>query len=379
MTTWLDRLRGQGQGRTRPQSFIAPDGDHVFVLGAEGQHEPAILGDGDFTEIKQLVDLSGWDLVAATLDTVGVAMSVEQPAPGFPDDPDTLWWFNYDIAIHHASNLVDGAFALDDAGDMEFGVETYSPAATACRVIPVGSTTAALQGVNTPQFFPSPTLPQYTIQLWMFFDSDNVPGSWGFHPMLFTCADVPNGGLIFGLSGSSGVHAHSWRFAVTHYNGGAIVGTGFMTPIINTPSFGWHLVTLTYDDSLFVADRLKLYIDADPVPILAVGGMSVTPAAPAAGAPIYVANPKLWGSVDEMRMLSRALTPAEIAASYLATTTMPTPIDYEWAMQIIINGEVYAERVIRADERRRWSDFKAPVRNLSGVCEVGFRLGLRRI
>lgn len=379
MTTWLDRLRGQGQGRTIPQSFIAPDGDHVFVLGADGQHEPAILGDGDFTEIKQLVDLTGWDLVAATLDTVGVVMGVEQPAPGFPDDTDNLWWFNYDIPVPHARDLVDGAFPLDDDGDMTHGVETYSPEGTACRVIPVGSTTASLVGANTPQFFPSPTLPQYTIQVWMFFDSDSVLGSWGWHPQIFSCADAPNGGLIFNLSGLAGALAHSWRFSVTHYNGGAAVSTSFGSPIIDTPSFGWHLVTLTYDDSLLLADRLKLYIDDDPTPYLALGGMSVTPAAPAAGTLIGVASPGLWGSVDEMRMLSRALTPAEIATSFLATTTMPTPIDYEWAMQIIINGEVYAERVIRADERRRWSDFKAPVRSLSGVCEVGFRLGLRRI
>lgn len=379
MTTWLDRLRGEGQGRTKPASFVAPDGEHVFVLGADAQIEPAVLGPGDFTEIKQSVDLTGWDLVAATMDTVGVAMGQTQLEPGFPDDPDTLWWFNYDIPTHHARNLVDGAFELDDQGDMEFGAETYSPAATSCRRIPVGSTTAFLLGENTPQFFPGATLPQYTIQKWMSFDSDSIPSSWGVSPWLFYCRDGLAGGIIFNLSGAAGPGAHSWRFGVTHYNGGAAVGTGFLVPTIDTPSFGWHLVTMTFDVSLPLADRLKLYLDDDPTANLAFAGMTIAPAAPAAGTPIRVADPQMWGENDEERMLSRALTPAEIAASYLATTTMPAPVDYEWVMQILVNSEVYAERVIRSDEERRWSDFKAPVRHLSGVCEVGFRLELREV
>jgi len=379
MTTWLDRLRGEGQGRTRPTSFVAPDGDCVFVLGADAQIEPAVLSPDDFTEIKQLVDLTGWDLVAATIDTLGVVMGQSQQSSGFSDDPDLLWWFNYDIAMHHAKNFVAGAFDLDDQGDMEFGTETYSPSGTSCRKIPVGSTTAFLLGENTPQFVPGATLPKYTIQAWMFFDTDSITSSWGCSPSLFYCQDGGPGGLILKLSGAAGPGAHSWNFSITHYNGGTVVSTIFLTPVIDTPSWGWHLVTLTFNDGLPLGDQLKLYIDDDPTPILAFIGIGITPAAPAAGTPIFVAAPNFWGMVDEMRMLARDLTPTEIAASFVETTILPTPVDYEWVMQILVNSEVYAERVIRPGEERRWSDFKAPVRHLSGVCEVGFRLKLNEV
>ena len=107
--------------------------------------------------------------------------------------------------------------------------------------------------------------------------------------------------------------------------------------------------------------------------------MAGSPAAPAVSTPVDIADPDLWGQFDEMRMLDVTLTPAEVAASYDACTVLPTPIDFEWLMQIIINGETYGERVVRPDEERRWTDFKAPVRHLNGDCEVAFRLALQEI
>ncbi|MEN6368301.1 MAG: LamG-like jellyroll fold domain-containing protein [Thermotogota bacterium] len=374
--TWLDRLRGAGQGRTNPKSFVSPDGEHVFVLGADAQHEPAILSSGDFSEIRQLVDLTNWDLVAATMDTLGVAMGTSQAAAGFPVDADTLWWFNYDVPTPVAQNLVPGGFSLENQGEMGYDTETYSPDATYCRKIPNGTDpTTRLHGVNTPQFFPGPALDQYTFQVWMNFDADAVLTSWGWNPYIFDCRDANPNGFLVGLSGLTGPGAHSWIFHVGHFFGGAEVD-GFLTPVVTTS--GWHLVTVTYDSSLAPALALLLYLDDDPTPHNTLGGIFNQPSAPLAGTDIWVADYKLWGWIDEMRMLSRALTPAEIAASYVATTTPAAPVDYEWVMQIIINDEVYAERVIHSGERRRWNDFKAPVRHLTGVCEVCFRLELRQ-
>lgn len=388
MTTWFDRLRGEGQGRTKPKSFVAPHGEHVFVLGADGQTEEAILqgGDpalfmpGDMTEIKQMVDLTNWDLVAATMDTVGVTMGQGQAAPGLGPVPsgNALWWFNYDIGVPTAKNLVSGGFDLLNQGDIEVGVESYSPAATRCRVIPVGSMSAYLLGANTPQWMTSSPLDQYTAQFWINFDAASHPTSWGVSPSIFNCVDGTPNGWSFSLTGLAGPGAHSWVFSVGHFFGGASV-TGITTFVIDSPNPGWVLVSLVWDITQPLWDRLRLYINDNPTPYTPFAVMFNSPQAPAPGTAIQVAHPWLYGGIDEMRMLDIAMTPAEIAASYLHSISWPTPVDYEWVMQIIVNDEVYAERTIRPSERRRWTDFKAPVRHLTGLCEVGFRLGLREV
>lgn len=386
MTTWFDRLRGSAQGRCQPQGFDPPDGSHVFILGGEDVPEAAVLSGGnptllvpgDFSEIKQIVDLSDWDLVAATMDTIGTIMGQAQPAPGFPAPPsgNELWHFNYDIGLDPARNLVAGAFDLDNVGDIEVGVETYSPMGTRCRVIPVGSVTAGLAAVNTPQWFAPSPLNNYTAQFWLNFDAVAHATSWGVNPYLFYCRDGVPAGWHFGLSGAVGPGAHSWRFAVGHHFGGSSV-TVFNGYTIDTPNPGWKLITVTWDRFALTWDRLLMYIDDNPVPYTPFAAMANSPQAPALATPITAAAPLLWGAIDEMRMIDTTLTPAEIAASYAACTSMPTPIDYAWLMQIIINAEVYAERVIAPDEQRRWTDFKAPVRHLAGACEVGFRLTLQ--
>lgn len=387
MITWFDRLRAEGQGRTVPKSFIAPDGTHVFVLGAEGALEEAILQGGgpapfpgDSTEVKQIVDLTDWDLVSATFDTIGTLMGQSQPAAGFPDPPSgmsELWHFNYDIGLPTAKNLVAGAFDLLDAGDIEVGIETYSPSATRCRIIPVGSLSAQLDGVNTPQWFAPSPLNQYTIQFWLNFDAVSHVSSWGVSPNIFYCRDgVPNG-IQFGLSGAVGPGAHSWVFGITHHYGGSS-GTGFPGYAFNTPNPGWTLFTITWDRFGF-GNRNNLYINDDPTPIPSFSSLLNSPIAPAPGTVINVASPLLYGGLDEMRMIDGQLSPAQIAASYAACTSLPAPIDYEWLMQIVVNEEVYAERVIQPTERRRWTDFAVPVRHLTGLSEVGFRLTLQEV
>jgi hypothetical protein len=45
-------------------------------------------------------------------------------------------------------------------------------------------------------------------------------------------------------------------------------------------------------------------------------------------------------------------------------------------MSLLIDGVVYATRRVAVAERRRWIDFAAPVRLLTGPHEVAFRLAL---
>ncbi len=375
MTTWLDRLRAEGQGRTTSQSFTAPDGSHVFILGAEGQPEPAILSGGDFTEVKQLVDLTEWDLVAATMHTVGAVMGQAQPAPGFPDDYPPLWHFNYNLGTPTARNLVTGGFDVDNQGNMAVGDETYSPALTRCRQVPIAGTGFCL-GQNLPQWFAPSPLDTYTFQKWLNFDSDAHPSSWGINPLLFHCVDAVPNGIEFGLAGTFGP-GHQWTFTTGHHFGGSTVNV-FPAYVIDV-SPGWHLYTIVWDRWVAPWDRLLLYVDDNPFPVLPFNIMGNSPLAPAPATPIQIADPLLWGQFDEERMLNVALTVPEIATSYAACTSWPTPIDYEWLMQIIINNEIYGERVVRPDEERDWTDFKAPVRHLVGENEVAFRLTLQEI
>lgn len=372
MITWFDRLRGEGQGRTEPQGFDAPEGSKIFALGSGGS-EKGVFKAGDRSEVVQMVDLTDWDFVAATFDTVGVVVDQESVGPGFPADHDPLWWFNYDVGTDRAHNRVEGGFDLENQGDMDVGQETHTPEQTRCRVIPVGSTTAGLIGQNTPQFFPGPVLNEYTIQAWINFDAAAHPTSWGVSPNIFFCHDGLPNGVELGLSGTAGPGAHQWHVSVTHHFGGS-AGTTFPGWTIDA-SPGWTLLTVVWE--LGAPNPIALYVNDNPVPYLPFAPLANSPVAPAAGTVIDVAAPDLWGGLDEMRMLDVALTPAEIAAAYAATTGAASPIDYEWVMQILIDGEVYAERVIEESEARRLKDFKAPVRHLSGTQEVAFRLKLR--
>jgi hypothetical protein len=311
------------------------------------------------------------------MDTIGQVMGQAQPAPGFPDDYDPLWYFDFDIGLPTARNLVDGGFNLVDQGDMMVGNESYSPALTRCRQVPVNSTTARMLGANTPQWWPAATLDAYTFQAWINFDAEAHPSSWGVNPNIFKCVDISGlDGVEFMLQGAVGP-PHEWTVRVAHHGGGSSYRT-FSGFVFDSPNPGWKLVTVTFNLSLSPSQRLKLYID-DSTAYLADTFMDRSPGRPSAGAPIYVADFDLWGQFDAMRMLDVSLTQAEVETSYEAATTWPDPVDFAWVMQIIINGEVYGERVVRPDERRRWTDFKAPVRHLNGQAEVAFRLTLQEI
>jgi len=375
--TWFDRLRGEGQGRSQPISFSAPDGEHVFILGADSVGERAILRAGDYTEVQQIVDLTGYDLLTATMETIGKVMGQAQPLPGFPDGQNALWHFNFNTGAPRALNLVDGGFDLNNAGDMEAAVETYSPVLSRCRQVPVNSVTAKLIGENTPQWMSPSPLTTYTFQMWMNFDAVAHPGSSGISPSIFGCLDAGLNGLQIYLAGLFGPGAHEWRFGVGHHNGG-LNYTEFPTPVLDAPNPGWQLISIVWDSALPPADRLRLYVNTTG-PYTPSLVLPTSPAAPSPGTDIVVADPNLWGQFDEMWLLSDALSASAIADVYNAATVMPSPVDFEWKMQIRINGEVYAERIIEPSERRTWTDFKAPCRHLNGDSEVVFRLSLKEI
>ncbi len=381
MGNWLDKERGILQGRIEPDGITPPDQAHVFVLGADSQTELATIGGGDFSELSQVVDLTDFDLVAATMDTIGVAMGQHQPMAGWKYNPNTLFLFNLDYGADPVPNLREGWFDLTSQGDMKPAKETYSPDSTYCREIPKGSLTGKLTGVNAPQALP-PFLTQYTFQWWMNFSSDDHDGSTGINPLIWSMLSPGVGGIEVSLSGVAGPGAHEWYVSMRHVNWAADmtnlfnVGPGGVGPgLVIDGSPGWHLYSIRFDLGLGWPNQCELFQDD----ILVAAAAALFPSAPAQPAilqPLQYGDVDMWGQIDAVRLLDKHLLVHEIGWSHDDCVLQPAPVDFEWKMELRVDGETYMSRIIQPGEQRRWRDIKAPVRRLVGEHEVGFRLTL---
>ena len=371
MGTDFDRWRGNKQGRIIPAGFLPSDGNYAFALGVDGEESPfSLLTADDYTEIKQSVDLTDVDVVSAVFNTRGRVLEQYTPPARF-DIPSGYFLFQFDRDMVDAGNWVRPGFDLFAQGDLEVGVESYSPNATRCRVVPVGSTTAFMRGTNNPQFLPvlSST---YTLQFWMNFLSDEHAGSQGVDPVVFDLTSAGVGGLKIFLKGVMGPTAHEWNFAVEHINGGSSQTVYFLGHTIDA-SPGWHLYSIVFSFGLAGVDRLKLYEDATLVST-ANATPTVQVAQPNLDETIQVLDPLLYGGFDQMMMIAGAKDASQISDDFDLCTVDPTPTSYKWVMTLFIDGHKFLERTIEEDEQRRWSEFVAPVRQYSGVREVAFRL-----
>jgi O-antigen/teichoic acid export membrane protein len=84
----------------------------------------------------------------------------------------------------------------------------------------------------------------------------------------------------------------------------------------------------------------------------------------------------LVGGLSAVRLVGRRLDDAELAASWAECTSPPAAVPLAWRMQLLIDGVVFAERVIPEAEQRRWTDWAIPVRRYTGAHDVAFRLAL---
>lgn len=370
MATWFDKDRGVHSGRIKPETIQPTDGEYVFVLGAEDQGEPAYLSAGDYTEVKQVVDLTGYDLVGATMKTIGALVGYRRPEAGFETDPDTLFSFDFNIGTEETKNLVDGAFNISEQGTVNVGTETYSPDNTYCKIVPEGVAAAKIAGVNNPQTFPA-SLSAYTFQWWMNWDSNVFSAATGITPIILKAGheDVSGAGIKIELSPIAGTH--QWRIVLKHIIGTTTYSTPFTGFVFDQP-LGWKLFTLRYDQSL--STQADLFVDTVNV---SSNLMSLPiPTQLQLDEEISFMSKDLVGGFDQTRFISRWLDDLEIEESYNQCVNTPSPTFYKWTMQILIDGIVYAERQIKPDEERTWTDFLAPVRLLTGPHSVSFRLGM---
>ena len=360
MSTWFDRQGGSNQGRIAPSVRVdAAEGTFSFVLGSDGDTELATLSDGDWTEISQVVDLTDIDLIQATINTAGVAMSQRTDDVGLQVESDTLFLFPMDRDYEGATNHLLTGFDLEGVPDIEAGDETYSAAGSKCRVIPVG-TTARLAGFNTPQAFTPDPLVAYTFEAWINFDCDSHAGSPGIDPVVFECmtAGVGGGGLKIELLGAAG---HSWSYQVTH-NDGAATTTVNLPAYAITTNIGWHMVSIVYDTA---AAGVELELHIDKV-LETTGAMATDVAAPDLGEDVQLGDPLLYGSIDQFRLSNTVHALAAIQSAYDSCVDAAVTYDHRWVMQILIDSVLVdsAERTITATEEEQFVDFRVPVRNL---------------
>jgi hypothetical protein len=377
MSTEFDRRRGETQGRIEPATVVPTDGQHVFVLGDESAGEVSILQDNDYTEVEQTVDMTSVDLAGATMDTFGVAMAQFKHPVGLEVDGDTIALWPMDEDYSGIANLVQPGVNLPAVGDLYIANETYSDVGSRSRGIPTGSTTAKLLGVNTPQMYGT-KLAAYTAMAWVKFLADDHPTSAGVDPVIFSCVEPGVGGFEIVLAGETGVGTpHRWWPSVRHVDGAGdatVVFTG--API--TASFNWQFLAIVFDIALVGPARLKFYQNGSFVTDAATT-MVFQAGVPSASGPVQIADPNLWGAVDQFKITDTALTPAQITAAYNACVASQVVNDAAWRMRLLIDGTVYCERTILAGEERRWRDFYAPVRHLTGDHTVTFRLQIEEV
>ena len=368
MTSWFDRSRGVASGRIVPQVAAVIDGANVFVLGAEGDTELATLVDGDETTLSQSVDLTDVDLVGATLQTVGVAMQSFVADSGLTPGV-ALWAMDSNWA--NAENSVQPGPSLLAVGSVAVGAETYSHGGGRCRVIPAGTADSLLGGVNAPRLFTA-TIAAYTVHAWVRFDADALPTSHWQAPTVFAITSTGAGFRAY-LVGESGIGTpHRWWPSLMNYNGGTTTYTTFLAYPI-TATNGWHLFSWVYDSALAGTARARLYVDGA---FVANGDITLTtaPAAPTIAGTIVIGDPTLAGSIGQVSIDHVAHDATRVLAEYHRCVDAPLAMPAAWRMQVLVDGVVYCDRVVIAAEQRRWTDFLAPVRRLTGTHTVTFRL-----
>lgn len=368
MTTWFDRERGIHSGRLSSDVVTPTDGSKIFVLGSDRENELAFLSDGDYTEVRQLIDLTGYDLLGATFKTIGKMIGQRVLKAGFEQEPLTLFAFNFDVGTPDVANLVEDGFGISPVGTVRVATENYSPDATYCRRVPEGAAESRMAGVNNPQAFPS-SLIEYTIQWWMNWNSDAFDIATGTEPIILEIGQGGSGGAGLKVELSPIVGTHQWRVRLTHYASSTYSIT-FDSFILDEP-LGWKMFTIRFDNSL--TNKADLWMNTSIVSTSAA--IINVPAAIPLNAPVSLLSRDLIGDIDQVRMVGRRLSDQEVVDSYEQCIVSPSPINYKWLMQILIDDILYAERQIRPDEERTWTDFTAPVRLLSGAHSVAFRLG----
>jgi hypothetical protein len=265
---------------------------------------------------------------------------------------------------------------LNPVGDLVADVETFSPEGGSCRRIPVGSVLSGLVGTNDADLGAG-VMDDWTFQWWMDWTGyPTIPGSAGFSAVVADFQDpATDSGFSITLHGAAGPGAHEWYFSVLNRGGGGASGTPFWVYRLDGP-LDWTLFTVVVERLAVFPHSLRLYVNDSLVDTGMAGPPALTEM-PGAGIPFYYGSESLQNRISRCRFIpNKAMDASEVAESYLQCIELPPPIPLIWKMRIAIDGVSFAERTISPTERRQWTDFLAPCRNLSGPHEVSFQIGI---
>jgi hypothetical protein len=370
MGTWFEKQRGINSGRITPAIVEPTEGDKVFVLGQEDPIEPSIISIGDYTSVKQVVDLTGYDFVNATFNTLG------QTAQAIPLD--TALWSPDDAEIMRfemsepgttCANSISGGASIADSPSVGHSVEEYSGADKICRESFAASSPGSISGINTPAMSPSASasLPKATLQFWAKIHWSQMT-SFGQYEYIQIGEYFTGTGFALAIIIDGG--------GVKTFDGVGSMGMGPLTSIFSrTTEVGtWEMFTFVYDsDFPSTNGAWKIYINDQYIgqaDIVVPGDLVL----PALGELISFSGFRIPGELGPVRLLQRAMSPIEIMQSHADSTSGSTFQETKWVQQILINNVIYAEREIIGNEQRTWTDFIAPVRKLEGNQEVEFKL-----
>lgn len=375
MGTWFDKERGINSGRIIPEDIVPADGDHVFVLGQERPAEEAVVGIGDFTSVRQLVDLTDFDFVKATFDTIGQATEdIPDNLAIWPADAAEIMRFELSDIGPGVVNSIPGGLSLTDAGNILHSTEAYSGHENVCRKVDTGLLSGGnVIGVNTPEIDSDPggELTEATIQFWINLFLEDSP--------IVTSAPLARIGTGIGGTGF-GVRVVKNPGGFSFLGDDTLAMGNLGTLYEKTMNPGWEMVTVVYDKALPLAGgRFKLYVNQNYLGHAPTPGPATDLLLPQSGNIIAFGTFLMPSELGPWRLLKKAMTHEEIGIAYQESTTGSTFKQVKWTQQILINGVVYAQRTIQATERRRWTDFIAPVRRLNGLQEIEFRLLLEEV
>lgn len=120
-------------------------------------------------------------------------------------------------------------------------------------------------------------------------------------------------------------------------------GTDVVTNTTGHPLAGgaWHLVTVVFDGALSQANRIKVYVDGTLATVNSGASPTTTPALSGIG---YALGARMGntlpykGNVDDLRIYTRALAAADVAALYTLYTTLATGVYFGAGIYTVPTG-----------------------------------------
>jgi hypothetical protein len=358
--TWFDAGPGVLSG------YLGAAG---YDLGLTDSRDRTTLYPGDYVEVRQDVDLTGYDLASLVAAVTGLVVPMGLEQPGYLSDADTLLHYRMDEVSVGARDEVAWQHDLrPDGGPVGMAVPTYNAGYGLARTWGAGA--GSLAGVADPAVIPAGGLAAYTVDWWQAFDVDAIATSNGVSPVIFQLRSVTAGGLRMRWLGTGGMGAHSWQLQVEHWAGG-VRSAQAAAATLRAANLGNEFFSVSFDD---VALTARVYRNG--ALLATTAPLAHAPGATLAAARLQVGDPLYRGMIDDLRLSEVDRGLAGHQAAYATRLNAPAAYAVRWLLEVRIDGEVYATCEVTPDAVARPTYLNAPVFHVPGVHTVSCRLAL---